>query len=224
MTQHTFATVTRQTIDELRRAVGDDNLLIDEEARTRYASDETEDFVFPPDVVVLPTSADTVSDVMRIASRERLPVTPRGGGTGLSGGALPIHGGIVMSIERMDRIIEIDRENLMAVVEPGVITQILQEQVEKVGLYYPPDPSSRGSSRLAGNLAESAGGPHAVKYGVTKDYVMGIEAVLADGTRIHHGGKLLKNATGYNLTQLLIGSEGTLGIITKISSRSRSTA
>lgn len=216
MAKQTFATVTGETIDALRRAVGDDNLLVDDESRKRYASDETEDFVFPPDVVVLPATADAVAEVMRIASRERLPVTPRGGGTGLSGGALPIHGGIVMSIERMDSIIEIDRANLMAVVEPGVITQVLQEKVEKVGLYYPPDPSSRGSSRLAGNLAESAGGPHAVKYGVTKDYVMGIEAVLADGTHIHHGGKLLKNATGYNLTQLLIGSEGTLGIITKI--------
>jgi glycolate oxidase len=211
-----YGAVTRPVLKRLLEAVGGDHVRSDPETTLAYAHDETEDLAFPPEVVVFPTSTAEVSAVMRIADEHVIPVTPRGAGTGLSGGALPIHGGIVLSIERMDKVIDIDRNNLMAVVEAGVITQILQEEAEKVGLYYPPDPSSRGSSRLAGNLAESAGGPHAVKYGVTKDYVMGIEAVLADGTVVHHGGKLLKNATGYNLTQLMIGSEGTLGIITKI--------
>jgi glycolate oxidase len=211
-----YGAVTKAVLQRLVDAVGNDNVRTDSDARHTYAHDETEDLSFQPEVVVFPTSTAAVSTVMRIAHEHTIPVTPRGGGTGLSGGALPIHGGIVLSIEHMDTIIDIDADNLMAVVEPGVITQILQEETEKLGLYYPPDPSSRGSSRLAGNLAESAGGPHAVKYGVTKDYVMGVEAVLADGTVVHHGGKLLKNATGYNITQLMIGSEGTHGIITKI--------
>jgi glycolate oxidase len=217
MTETTkYQPVTSEIISQLKSAVGAENVRVDDEARELYASDETEDLAFPPEVVVIAPDIDAVSAVMRIAWDHDVPVTPRAGGTGLSGGALPIHGGIVLSIERLNRILEIDRQNLMAVVEPGVITQELQEAVEKVGLYYPPDPASRGSCRLAGNLAESAGGPHAVKYGVTKDYVMGMEAVLPDGTVVHHGGKLLKNATGYNLTQLIIGSEGTLAVITKI--------
>lgn len=210
-----FAALTDAHVNRLRTVAGVE-LRTDRESRDRYARDETEDLCFPPEVVVFPSDATSVAAVMRIASEEKLPVTPRGGGTGLSGGALPVCGGIVLSAERMNKIVEIDRDNLMAVVEPGVITQVLQEAVERVGLYYPPDPSSRGSSLIGGNLAESAGGPHAIKYGTTKDYVTGVEAVLANGTLIHHGGKLLKNATGYNLTQLLIGSEGTLGIMTKV--------
>jgi glycolate oxidase len=216
MTNQKFSPVTQEVLSRLADAVGPENVRTDDEAREKYASDETEDFVFPPEAVVLPTTTDAVSRVMHVAWAENIAVTPRAGGTGLSGGALPLFGGIVLSIERLDKILEIDTNNLMAVVEPGVITQELQEAVEKVGLYYPPDPASRGTCRLAGNLAESAGGPHAVKYGITKDYVTGIEAVLADGTVVHHGGKLLKNATGYNLTQLIIGSEGTLAVITKI--------
>ncbi len=208
--------VTAEILDALRRIVGAENVKLDEDSLQKYASDETEDFVFPPEVVVFPESTDHVSAVMRLAWENDIPVTPRAGGTGLSGGALPVFGGIVLSLEKLNRILEIDRDNLMAVVEPGVITQELQEAVEKVGLYYPPDPASRGSSRLGGNLAECAGGPHAVKYGVTKDYVLGIEAVLPNGTVIRHGGKLLKNSTGFNVTQLLVGSEGTLAVITKI--------
>lgn len=211
-----FKQVDETTLDALRAALGAELVRTDEEARRIYASDETEDFVFPPDVVVFPTSAEQVAGVMKIAWDHDIAVTPRAGGTSLSGGALPLYGGIVLSIEKLDRIVEIDRNNLMAVAEPGVITQELQEAAQKAGLYYPPDPASGGSSRIGGNLAESAGGPHAVKYGVTKDYVMGIEAVLPDGTCFHHGGKLLKNATGYNLTQLIIGSEGTLAVITKV--------
>lgn len=208
--------VTGEVLRKLREIVGEEHAKTDEEAMEKYASDETEDFVFPPDVVVFPSSTEEVSRVMILASQHGIPVTPRGGGTGLSGGALPIRGGIVLSMERLNRILEIDADNLIAVVEPGVITQELQETAEKIGLYYPPDPASRGTSRLGGNLAECAGGPHAVKYGVTKDYVLGIQAVLPDGTVIHHGGKLLKNSTGYNLTQLIVGSEGTLAVITKI--------
>ena len=211
-----YKPVTDAIVSLLRQAAGDDNVQIDDEAREIYASDETEDLSFPPEVVVHATSSDAVSRVMAVAWGHDIPVTPRGGGTGLSGGALPVHGGIALSTERMNRIVEIDRSNLIAVVEPGVITQELQEAAEKVGLYYPPDPASGGSSCIGGNLAESAGGPHAIKYGSTKDYVLGIEAVLPDGTVFHHGGKLLKNATGYNLTQLIIGSEGTLAVITKV--------
>ena len=217
MTEATkFKYVTEAVLDQLRGIVGDENVRADEEALERYGSDETEDLVFPPEVVVIADSVESVSAILKTAYDNDVPVTPRGGGTGLSGGALPIHGGIVLSIEKLNRIIDIDTKNLMAVVESGVITQNLQDAAEEVGLYYPPDPSSRGSSMLCGNLAESAGGPHAVKYGVTKDYVLGVEAVLADGTVVRHGGKLLKNATGYNLTQLLIGSEGTLAVITRI--------
>lgn len=213
---HDFNQLTPSIIDDLRTHLGADNVRSDDETLETYASDETEDFVFPPGVVVFPRSTEDVSVVMRIASTARVPVTPRAGGTGLSGGALPIFGGIALSVEKLDAILEIDQKNLMAVVGPGVITQEFQEAVEKVGLYYPPDPASRGSCRLGGNLAECAGGPHAVKYGVTKDYILGIEAVLPDGTVIHHGGKLLKNSTGYNLTQLIVGSEGTLAVVTKI--------
>jgi glycolate oxidase len=211
-----FNQLTSGIVAELRANLGKDNVRSDEETIEKYASDETEDLVFPPGVVVFPRSTEDVSTVMRIASAAGIPVTPRAGGTGLSGGALAIFGGIALCVEKLDAIFEIDQNNLVAVVGPGVITQELQEAVEKVGLYYPPDPASRGSCRLGGNLAECAGGPHAVKYGVTRDYVLGIEAVLPDGTVIHHGGKLLKNSTGYNLTQLIVGSEGTLAVITKI--------
>ena len=215
-TQHKYNAVTDEILEQLREAIGPDQVHNDDETREIYASDETEDLAFPPEVVVEPSTTDEISRVMKIAWTNDLPVTPRAGGTSLSGGALPLFGGIVLATNKLDKILEIDQQNLMAVVEPGVITQVLQEAVEKVGLYYPPDPASRGSCRLGGNLAVSAGGPHAVKYGVTKDYVLGIEAVMPDGTIVHHGGKLLKNATGYNLTQLIIGSEGTLAIITKI--------
>jgi glycolate oxidase len=211
-----FGRITPEILETLRDALGADSVVTEVDDVKPYASDYTEDLVFMPEVVVLPRTTEEVAAMMRIATEHRLPVTPRAGGTGLSGGALPVHGGILFSCHRMNRILEIDRENLIGVVEPGVITQVFQEEVEKVGLYYPPDPASRGSCTLGGNVAENAGGPHAVKYGVTKDYVMGVEAVLPDGTRIATGGKLYKDVSGYNLTQLLVGSEGTLAIITKI--------
>jgi glycolate oxidase len=212
----TFNPVTPEVIDKLRAAVGDDGLVTDPETLKPFASDYTEDLVFMPEVAVLPRTAEQIQALMRIASEHRIPVTPRAGGTGLSGGALPVLGGILLSCHRMNQILEVDRENLIGVVEPGVITQVFQEEVEKVGLFYPPDPASRGSCTLGGNVAENAGGPRAVKYGVTKDFVMGLEAVLPDGRLIETGGKLYKDVSGYNLTQLLVGSEGTLAIITKI--------
>jgi glycolate oxidase len=214
--QPAYSPVTEPVLGSLREAVGEENVLLDADTIEIHSADETEDLLFEPEVVVTPSTSAEVARVMAIAWEHRIPVTPRGGGTGLSGGALPVCGGICLAMKKFNRIIEIDEQNLMAVVEPGVITQEFQERVEAVGLFYPPDPASRGSCFLGGNLAECSGGPRTVKYGVTKDYVTGIEAVLADGTVIHHGGKLLKNVTGYNLTQLIIGSEGTLAVITKI--------
>ncbi|MFN6092860.1 MAG: FAD-binding oxidoreductase, partial [Bacteroidota bacterium] len=169
-----------------------------------------------PAVVVKPTTVNQIAEIMRIANAEQIPVTPRGAGTGLSGGALPVHGGILLSMEKFNKILEIDERNLQATVEPGVINQVFRDAVEAKGLFYPPDPASRGSCFLGGNLAENAGGPRAVKYGTTKDYILNCEVVLPNGEVIWTGANVLKNSTGYNLTQLLIGSEGTLGIVTKI--------
>jgi glycolate oxidase len=211
-----FNKVSDEVVRKLVEILGQDGVFTDEETLKPFASDYTEDLVFMPEVACLPRSAEQVQAMMRIAHEHHIPVTPRAGGTGLSGGALPILGGILLSCHRMNAILEIDRENLVGVVEPGVITQVFQEEVEKVGLFYPPDPASRGSCTLGGNVAENAGGPRAVKYGVTNDFVMGIEAVLPDGALIRTGGKLYKDVSGYNLTQLLVGSEGTLAITTKI--------
>lgn len=201
---------------ELASIVGREFVHTDKETRQICSKDYTENLSFEPDIVVMPASAEEISSIVRLANVHSVPVIPRGGGTGLSGGALPVYGGICVSMERFRKIIEIDTENLQAVVEPGVITQVLQEECEKHGLYYPPDPASRGSSFIGGNLAECSGGPRAVKYGVTKDYVLGIEFVAPEGEIVNAGGRVLKNVSGYNLTQLIVGSEGTLGIITKI--------
>jgi glycolate oxidase len=211
-----FHPLTSDLLDRFAAIVGPEWCLTDDESRTRYGQDETEDLVFPPQAVLKPRTAAEVSQIFRLANEHTIPVTPRGGGTGLSGGALPVYGGICLSMERFNRILEIDEQNFQATVEPGVITQIFQEELERRRLFYPPDPASRGSCHLGGNLAECAGGPRAVKYGVTKDYVLGLEAVLPTGEIIHAGGRTLKNVSGYNLTQLIIGSEGTLAVITKI--------
>lgn len=208
--------VTGGQIDALAAIVGAEYVKTDAETLEVHGQDETEDLLYLPAVVVEPGNTAEVAAVMRLASEHGIPVTPRGGGTGLSGGALPVAGGICLSMKRFNRILEIDTRNLQATVEPGVITQKFQEAVEEAGLSYPPDPASRGSSFIGGNLAECAGGPHAVKYGVTKDYVLGIEAVLPNGEIFTTGARVLKNVTGYNLTQLIIGSEGTLAVITKI--------
>lgn len=183
--------------------------------REAHSADHTEDLRFLPDVVVQPRSTKDVADVMRWAHAHAIPVTPAGAWTGLSGGALPVRGGISMSTKRLDRIVRIDELNHQVVVQPGVIVQVLQEAVEEKGLFYAVDPASRGTCTIGGNLAENSGGPRAVKYGVTKDWVLNLEVVLANGTVIRTGADTLKNSTGYNLTQLMIGSEGTLGIITE---------
>lgn len=181
-----------------------------------YGRDETEDLYFAPQLMVQPGTAEEVAAVLACCNALAVPVTPRGAGTGLSGGALPVHGGVVLTTARLNRILQIDEANLQATVEPGVITQVFQEAVQDKGLFYPPDPSSRGSCFIGGNLAESAGGPRAVKYGTTKDYVLNLQVALPNGALIWTGANVLKNATGYNLTQLLVGSEGTLGVITKV--------
>ncbi|GAB4318140.1 MAG: FAD-linked oxidase C-terminal domain-containing protein [Candidatus Zixiibacteriota bacterium] len=211
-----FTKLTSADLDAFRAICGDNYVLTEPAELDIHGSDETEDLRFPPEVVLLPGSAEEIQAIMRHCSERHIAVTPRGAGTGLSGGALPVYGGVSLSVKRLNTIIEIDTDNLMIVVQPGVITQVLQEAVEELGLFYPPDPASRGSCFIGGNLAECAGGPRALKYGVTKDYVLGIEAVLPNGDRIRYGGKLLKNVTGYNLAQLIVGSEGTLAIITEI--------
>jgi glycolate oxidase len=169
----------------------------------------------PPDLVVLPGSTAEISALLRLCHDERVPVVPRGGGTGYTGGAVPLGGGIVLSLERLNRILDIDEPNLLAVVEPNVVTGDLQDAVERVGLFYPPDPASLRQSVVGGNIAECAGGPRAFKYGTTKQYVLGLEAVLPTGEIVETGGKVVKNVVGYDLTHLLVGSEGTLAVITK---------
>ena len=181
-----------------------------------YGRDHTEDLHYAPDVVLEPANAEEISQIMRLCHQHRLPVTARGAGTGLSGGALPIHQGVVLSMARLNKILAIDERNLQATVEPGVVTEAFQNAAQAVGLFYPPDPASRGSCFLGGNLAQSSGGPKAVKYGTTRDYVLNLQVVLPTGDIIWTGANTLKNATGYNLTQLLVGSEGTLGIITRV--------
>jgi len=211
-----FSKLDARHLDLFRDIVGAANVLTDEEALHHYAHDETEDLHYLPEVVLKPNTTEQVSSIMQLCQQESLPVTPRGGGTGLSGGALPQWGGVVLSMERFNKIIAIDERNLQVTVEPGVITEVLQNAVREKGLFYPPDPSSRGSCLIGGNIAENSGGPKAVKYGVVKDYVLNLEVVLPSGAVIWTGANVLKNSTGYNLTQLVVGSEGTLGIVTKI--------
>ncbi len=204
-----------QVITELEEIVGADNVSTASTDKITHAYDATQK-CYLPDVVVYASRTDEVAKVVRLANRCKIPVLPRGAGSGFSGGSLPVRGGIVLVLTRMTRIIDIDSENLTAEVEPGVITADLQRQVEKLGLFYPPDPASKEFSTLGGNVAECAGGPRCIKYGVTKDYVLGLEVVTPTGDIIHTGGKTLKNVVGYDLTKLFVGSEGTLGIVTKI--------
>ncbi len=211
----TFQAVEENDIAFFQQCIGINNVRCDRDSQLHYGHDETEDLVFPPEVVLLPSSRSQVQDIMRYCYQRRIAVTPIGARTGLSGGALCVHGGVGLCMEKFNAILDIDLKNLQVVTQPGVITQILQEAVAAHGLYYPPDPSSRGSCFIGGNLAENAGGPRAVKYGVTKDWVLDLEVVLPNGDCIHTGAKTLKNSTGYNLTQLMVGSEGTLGVITE---------
>jgi glycolate oxidase len=205
-----------QQIAQFRQILGDPYVLLDEEALNEYARDETENLFYPPEIVLKPRTAEEISAVMEICHHRHIPVTPRGGGTGLSGGALAQLGGVLISTERMNSILEIDERNLIVTTEPGVITEVLQDAVKQKGLFYPPDPSSRGSCFIGGNIAENSGGPKAIKYGVVRDYVLNLEIVLPTGEIIWTGVNTRKNSTGYNLTQLIVGSEGTLCIVTKI--------
>src|SRR5688572_2888936 len=211
-----FAEVSNDILGQFEVIVGQSNIIVDAEERYAYSHDETEDHSFLPDVVLKPGSAEEISKIMKLCNDHGIAVTPRGGGTGLSGGALPLQKGVVVSMERFNRVLEIDELNLQATVEPGVITEVFQNAVKEKGLFYPPDPASRGSCFIGGNVSENSGGPKAVKYGVTRDYVLNLEVVLPTGDIIWTGANVLKNSTGYNLTQLMCGSEGTLGIITKI--------
>jgi glycolate oxidase len=191
-------------------------LTADNELFDDYSKDQTENLVFAPSLVLKPRTTQEVSQILAYCNEHLLPITARGAGTGLAGGALPTHGGIVLSMERFNEILDIDEQNLQVTTEPGVITEVLQNAVKAKGLFYPPDPASKGSCFIGGNISHNSGGPKAVKYGVVKDYVLNLEVVLANGEIIWTGANTLKNSTGYNLTQLLVGSEGTLGIVTKI--------
>lgn len=188
----------------------------DAEQIDRCSGDQTEDLRYPPEIVLQPGTTNEVSRIMAYCNEHNIPVTPRGAGTGLSGGALPVFGGVVLDMKRFNKILHVDKRNFQVTTEPGVITQELQEHLKAESLFYPPDPASKGSCFIGGNVSENSGGPRAVKYGVVKDYVLNLEIVLPDGNIIWTGANVLKNATGYNLTQLLVGSEGTLGVITKI--------
>jgi glycolate oxidase len=201
--------------DALVGIVGPDHVRTDEASRTLYGIDGLKRG-HPADAVIFPGNAEEIAAIARYCNQTRTPLVPRGGGSGYSGGAVPVHGGVVLSLERLNRILEIDERSLVAVVEPNVITGDLQDAVERVGLFYPPDPASLRQSAIGGNVAECAGGPRAFKYGVTRHYVLGVEAVLPTGEMIRAGGRVVKNVVGYDLTQLLVGSEGTLAILTKI--------
>lgn len=208
--------ITPLIIEKLKQIVGESYVFFDSESLHAYGHDQTEKMLFLPELVIKPCTPEEIRDILIIANCESIPVTPRGAGTGLSGGALPIHGGIIISMERFNQILEIDVRNLQATVEPGVINEVFQNAVIELGLFYPPDPASKGSCFIGGNVAESSGGPKCVKYGTTKDYILNLEVVLPTGEIILTGANTLKNSTGYNLTQLMVGSEGTLGIVTKI--------
>ncbi len=208
-------------MESFKKIVGKHNVLNEYEDRYCYAYDATAigDKLYMPDAVILPETTEQISEILKIANKEKIPVVTRGAGTNLVGGCLPVKGGIVLHLSRMNKIITIDKNNLQCVVQPGVVVEKLQQEVEKQGLFYPPDPASLRVSTIGGSIAQSSGGPRGFKYGTTKDYVMGLKVVLADGTIIKTGGKTAKNVTGYNLTQLLTGSEGTLAVITEATLR-----
>ncbi|MEI6153411.1 MAG: FAD-linked oxidase C-terminal domain-containing protein [Deltaproteobacteria bacterium] len=202
-------------IDEIIQIVGKENALTAPEDRKCYSYDARTDGVVP-DMVVFPSSAQEVSQILVLANDHLFPVIPRGQGTGLTGGSIPLNGGVVLVFTKMNRIVEIDTKNLIAVVEPGVITYMFQEEVAKYGLCYPPDPASYKYSSIGGNVAECAGGPNSLKYGVTRDYVIGLEVVVPTGEILNVGVRTMKGVVGYDLTRLFVGSEGTLGVITRI--------
>ncbi|MDX2133608.1 MAG: FAD-linked oxidase C-terminal domain-containing protein [Saprospiraceae bacterium] len=211
-----FNPITPSVASEMRAIVGEQHFSQSEAVLRDSGHDETEDLLFLPEAVAAPANTAEVAALMALCSREHIPVTVRGGGSGLAGGALPVHGGLVVHMRRFDRILEIDERNAQVRVEPGVVTEVLQQAVREKGLFYPPDPSSRGWSFIGGNAGTNAGGPKAVKYGVVKDHVLNLQVVLPTGEVVWTGANTLKNSTGYNLTQLMVGSEGTLGVITQL--------
>jgi glycolate oxidase len=202
-------------VAELVSIVGKENVLVTPEALKAYSYDGTTSWIHEPDVVVFPVTANEVSQILKLANREKIPVTPRGGGTNVSGGSVPIQGGIVLVTTKMNKILKIDKENLTATVEPGVVLQDLTMQLAKEGLFFPPDPQSFLGATMGGIIAENAGGPACVKYGVTKQYILGIQVVLPTGEIVDLGGRTLKNVVGYDLLHIFISSEGTLGVVTK---------
>jgi glycolate oxidase len=204
-------------IKKLINILGKESVLSAYEDRYCYAYDATAigDKLYLPDIIVLPETKEQVSEIIKIADKNNLPVIARGAGTNLAGGCIPLKGGIIIHFSRMNKILEIDKNNLLCRVQPGVVVETLQQKVEEMGLYFPPDPSNLKVSTIGGSIAQSSGGPRCFKYGTVRDYVLGLEVILADGAIINTGGKTVKNVTGYNLTQLIVGSEGTLGIVTE---------
>ena len=211
-----FNKITAELLTAIKAIVGNDAVITQHEGMEKYSHDETEDLTYYPEIVVKAKSAEEISVLMKLCNQHLIPVTPRGAGTGLSGGALPVKGGVLLSMERFNHILTIDEENLQATVEPGVITEVFMDAVAEKGLLYPVDPASKGSCFIGGNVSHGSGGPRVVKYGTIREYILNLQVVLPDGNIIWTGANTLKYASGYNLTQLMIGSEGTLGIITKI--------
>ncbi|MEY3151795.1 MAG: hypothetical protein RLZZ333_392 [Bacteroidota bacterium] len=210
------ASLSPEIIEQFKSIVGPAYVIADKQLLEPYGHDETEELHYLPQVALRPGTTQEISAIMKICNAHSIHVTPRGAGTGLSGGALPHLGGVLIATDRLNTILDIDEKNLQVTTEPGVITEVLQNAVKEKGLFYPPDPSSKGSCFIGGNIAENSGGPKAVKYGVVRDYVLNLEVVLPTGEIIWTGSNVLKNSTGYNLTQLIVGSEGTLAIVTKI--------
>ncbi len=218
MVQPTYNKVDQEVLDSLKKIVGDQYVITDEEKIEPYSHDEVAEaeYAHMPDVVVKPRTAQEIAAIMKLANEKLVPVTPRGAGSGLSCGAVPLFGGIVLSVERMNSILEIDQENMMVVVEPGVVTNEINDKIKELGLFFAGYPMSLETCYVAGNVAENAGGGKAVKYGVTERYITGLEFVTPTGELIEVGGKRIKDVTGYNLRALMVGSEGTLGVITKV--------
>lgn len=215
--KHPYAAVTPAILDELRKIVGAKNVLVEEEKIEAYSHDETnaEEYGHMPEVVVFTETTEKVAELVKLANRERIPITPRGAGSGLSGGAIPQFGGILLSLEKMNKLLELDVDNMVAVVEAGMVTNDLANYVQERGLFFAGYPMSLQTCMIGGNIAENAGGGKAVKYGVTGRYVQGLELVTPQGDIVQLGGKLSKDVSGYDLKQLVVGSEGTLGIVTK---------
>jgi len=207
--------IKESVIAELQKIVGKENVKTEKETLKAYSYDGTTSWEHEPDVVVFPTTTKEISEIMKLANKEKIPVTPRGGGTNVSGGSIPIMGGIILCTTKMNKILKIDKENLTATVEPGVVLQDLTIRLGKEGLFFPPDPQSFLGATMGGIIAENAGGPACVKYGVTKQYILGVEVVLPTGEIVNLGGRTLKNVVGYDLLHIFISSEGTLGVITK---------